>query len=374
MAGNYVATLCVSTCGTSLLTNRADDELRLLLSGTANLSEDQLTDEQREKIEARLREQVQRLQAGKPEQAAKMCAELKGILEHASSEPSPAPREQHILLHTDTWQGEIVANALCDWLRSQGLEAHTHRLKSLSTRSMDDFRSGIDSLIVWCDETLEGYRSNQYNIVFNLTGGFKSLQGFMQTLGMFYADELIYGFETGELLRIPRLPLEFESSVQQAVRQHLPVFRRLQFPHFKVSVAECQGIPEAFLYQLEDSIDLNNWGRLVWQRYRKQLYQDDVLPSLSDKLRFSDNAQEQARQLTADRRVTFNERMDDLSCYLESGQTQPINRLDFKRLRGNPKPPSTHECDLWADRGAWRAFGHYEGATFIIDRIGPGLH
>lgn len=374
MAGNYVATLCVSTCGTSLLTNGADDQLRRLLSGTANLGVDELAGDQRETIEARLREQVQRLQALDRNQAAAFCAELKGILGHASPKPPLAHREQHILLHTDTWQGEIVANALCDWLQSQNLDAQTHRLRSLSTRSMDDFRSGIDSLIVWCDETLEGYRSSQYKIVFNLTGGFKSLQGFMQTLGMFYADELIYGFETGELLRIPRLPLEFESSVQQAVRQHLSVFRRLQFPHFKVSVADCQGIPEAFLYQLEDSIDLNNWGRLVWQRHRKQLYQEDVLPPLSEKLRFSAVVEAQARELTADRRLTFNERMDDLSCYLESGQSQPINRLDFKQLRGTPCPPATHECDLWADRGAWRAFGHYGGATFVIDRIGPGLH
>jgi hypothetical protein len=55
-------------------------------------------------------------------------------------------------------------------------------------------------VIRWCQDTLPGYRESGYHIVFNLTGGFKSIQGWMQTLGMFYADEIVYIFETGKEL------------------------------------------------------------------------------------------------------------------------------------------------------------------------------
>ena len=51
---------------------------------------------------------------------------------------------------------------------------------------------------------MPGYRQSHYRVVFNLVGGFKSLQGYMNTLGMFYADEIIYIFEapTADLIRI----------------------------------------------------------------------------------------------------------------------------------------------------------------------------
>ncbi len=86
----------------------------------------------------------------------------------------------------------------------------------------------------------------------------------------------------------------------------------------------------------------------------------------------SENVQADASKMSEDRRLTFNERMDDLAVLLEKRLS--VKRLDFKALKGNPCPPSTHEFDLWADRGAWRGFGHHEGKRFIIDAIGEGLH
>ena len=72
--------------------------------------------------------------------------------------------------------------------------------------------------------------------------------------------------------------------------------------------------------------------------------------------------------------ANYNERMDDFFLYFESNKANCLKRLDYKQLKKNPCPPSTHECDLSADKGAWRIFGHEEGNTFVIDTIGPGLH
>ncbi|MBK8043622.1 MAG: hypothetical protein IPK21_13770 [Haliscomenobacter sp.] len=72
----------------------------------------------------------------------------------------------------------------------------------------------IKDLLKWCDETLPGYRTAGYEIIFNLTGGFKSLQGYLNTIGMFYADRIVYIFESGqEVIAIPKLPVKLEMGI-----------------------------------------------------------------------------------------------------------------------------------------------------------------
>ena len=63
-------------------------------------------------------------------------------------------------------------------------------------------------------------RDSGYRVIFNLVGGFKSLQGYMNTFGAFYADEVIYIFEaeTADLITIPRLPIQIDTAVIQEHR------------------------------------------------------------------------------------------------------------------------------------------------------------
>lgn len=70
----------------------------------------------------------------------------------------------------------------------------------------------------------------------------------------------------------------------------------------------------------------------------------------------------------------MNDKLDKLAVYLESDQTKPLKSLDLKPLKGNPKPPSTHEFDAWADRDAKRVYCHFEGETLILDRLDKALH
>lgn len=369
-------TLVVSTCGTSVLTNSSDIDVRRRLSETTNCREGDIDQQEREFICSRIREQEKRLADSCGLVAARRTsAELNGIIGFYEGDLQLGRNDQHILIHTDTWQGEQVAEILADWLRSRQINAMCQKIQDLNTSDVESFHSGMNELVRWCEETLTGYRNSGYLVVFNLTGGFKSLQGFMQALGMFYADEMVYIFETGEsVLRIPRLPIQIEPAAADAIRKHLTVFRRLNDPVANLSASDGTGVPETFVSRIDDQIILSPWGRMIWGRYKQDIYRENILDPISDRLKFSRDVELAAKRLQPERLRQFNERMDDLSQYLDSNRQRAINRLDFKQLKGNLKLPSTHECDLWADQDAWRAFGHFKGETFVVDSIGPGLH
>ncbi|NET50692.1 MAG: hypothetical protein F6K09_18785 [Merismopedia sp. SIO2A8] len=72
--------------------------------------------------------------------------------------------------------------------------------------------------------------------------------------------------------------------------------------------------------------------------------------------------------MRGDRLRRINRRVADIARYLETGQH--LSSLDFKELKADPCPPSTHEIDAWADLDAKRLFGHYHDGVFILERLG----
>ncbi len=365
--------LIISTCGTSLLTNEIAPDLRAWLTERANARDNELSIADQNRIREHQAKRVDELERGDLNRVRRLSAELNGILGLYGGQVPADSKDHHVLLHTDTFQGRIVAEVLRDWLDGRGLSAACECAAGLTTKTVHDFSAGISSVITWCQQSLPGYQEHQYRVVFNLSGGFKSFQGFMQTLGMFYADEMVYIFENNdELIRIPRLPIALDHSLESAVRDHIQVFRRLSHPGATISRADCAKIPETFVFALGDEVELSPWGKLIWERLRKRLYAERIWDSWCPLISLSSKARETADKMSNDRYEAFNERMDDLALYLTRGLNP--NRLDFKALKGKPCPPSTHEFDLWADRGAWRGFGHFEGERFIVDAIGPGRH
>lgn len=206
----------------------------------------------------------------------------------------------------------------------------------------------MSDIVKWCDETLPGYRDQGYRVIFSLVGGFKSVQGFMQSLGMFYADESVYIFEgSREIIRLPRLPVDLDHGFTSKVAENIDFIRTLLYKD--LPSGECAGVPDVMLFEVEGTCSLSPWGELVFNRYKQKEYGTSVLPPPSEKIRIEAKATE---SIAGDRaRIRdFNERMDDLVRFLESGQN--IRRLDFKKLAGAPCPPCTHEIDLSADKGA----------------------
>jgi hypothetical protein len=135
----------------------------------------------------------------------------------------------------------------------------------------------------------------------------------------------------------------------------------------------CRDIPETLLCQVGDEVVLSAWGKLLWNRCKDEYYSEELLEPLSPKIRYSETFKRTFASLPPDRKRIVNERLDQLSHYLDTNQNNP-DSLNFKALKGNPRPPSTHECNAWSDLDAQRIFGHFEHETFVIDRLDKGLH
>lgn len=366
--------LVLTTCGTSLLTNGVDQEVRARINQLANHTERDLSAQDKELLDRHIEERRRLLRdTDNLDEVRRLSAELNGLityyhgdLKHTSGRP-----DQHILLATDTYFGRRTGEVIKEWLEHRGFSVQVWIPKGLATRDRDDFRHAAADLVLCCEQTLPGYKESGYHVVFNLTGGFKSIQGFMQTLGMFYADEMFYIFETGSsLITIPRLPVSLE--VGNLVQEHEQVFRRLGLGE-ELPLGECRGIHEILLFDDGQDAMLSEWGQLVWQRSKQSLYSEklrDPLPGL----RYTPNFRRKVKglNLSPDRLATLNERLDMLSLTVRA-ERKNLSGLDFKQLKGNPRPPSTHECDVWSDDER-RVFGHYENGMFVIDDIERGLH
>ncbi|MFH0784212.1 MAG: putative CRISPR-associated protein [Pseudomonadota bacterium] len=370
----------LSPCGTSLLTHGLDPDMRTAINHHTNAkTEGEIKDgspNDHQRIIKHL-ETVRSLIAAADANTAKKCsAELNGIISLYCGKLSDRKGDIHQLLCTDTWLGEAAAKIVKDWLVKQGFTCILKRQTDLRTVDFLAFKMALSDLVQWCEEEISPYR-HSHHVVFNLTGGFKSIQGFLQTLAQFYADETVYIFETGnELLRLPRLPLKMDADV--IIRQHLDTFRCLVLG-IRIPGSKTEGIPETLLMVDGNQICLSPWGDLVWAQTKKNLYTEMIFPPPGNCLKFGPDFVKSVAEIEAHRKVMVNERIDDLVRFLEdrkNGNPNPRNprSLDFKKLAGNPNPPSTHECDAWHDQDAKRLFGHFEDEFFVLDRLAKALH
>lgn len=376
----------VSSCGTSLFTNGASPEMRTLLTKTANLKEEEFDAEEYEEVSRRIEAVRERLLGGSASagdgsadvtKARHLSAELNGLAGLYGGDFSGRARDHHMLLHSDTFQGETAAALVRDWLAARGLVCSPVRIEGLNTRRFEEFREGLCTLVKWCSETIPGYRVAGYRVVFNLVGGFKSLQGFLQTLGMLYADSCCYLFESeDELLEIPRLPLDLNAGIRANMKAHFSLLRRFDILG-TLPETKCAMLPETLLYHLGGKCELSPWGHLIWNAYKHELYRKELLSPPSALVRFGREFAASVKKLPSDRLYLVNLRIEDLARHLEGsriGRRQaPLNRLDLKKLEGNPLPPSTHEVDAWSDGDARRLFGHFEEDVFVLDHLGPHL-
>ncbi|GAB4302674.1 MAG: hypothetical protein Fur0025_43610 [Oscillatoriaceae cyanobacterium] len=342
--------IVISTVGTSLLTQQIQrgepkektwyDRLR----DTANLSQ--------KEIEAKhpdVTEIIRELQARatskldpKNIKAIRLAsAELNGIygLYQENLKTGVTNGDTHWLIATDTGQGIATANIVKDFLLSQGLAANIYTPPQLSTASTEKFSSGIDALIIELDSIIEPERKNSNTkICFNLVGGFKSLQGYLNTIGMFYADEIIYIFEgqNSDLITIPRLPITIDYA---ALAPH-KVQLALMDAGSVISAKDVVGIPEAMVYPPGDNeLILSTWGKLVWQQCKKEMLSQELLAF--PRLEYLPSFREDYNKIRdKNERLKLQETLAKVSRLLEEsdGNTQAINSVDsinYTRYQGS---------------------------------------
>ncbi|MEL6460038.1 MAG: putative CRISPR-associated protein [Cyanobacteria bacterium J06621_15] len=272
----------VSTIGTSLLTNqinRANPEEKdwyPQLRDTANLNE-QDTPETVKKIistlEERANKQLNKVQIPEIRRAS---AELNGIYGVYQEDLTQGKEDYHFLIATDTIQGKTTAQIVETFLRTQGLtNTNIYTPKGLSTASTEAFSEGIDDLIVWLQKNIPPLRESKYKICFNLVGSFKSLQGYLNTIGMFYADEIIYIFEgqKSDVITIPRLPISVDTSLFKPYTMQLALLNA----GAGLSPEETNGIPETMLGEFDGKMVLSTWGQLIWNQCKDDLLGGDLI-------------------------------------------------------------------------------------------------
>lgn len=362
--------LIVTTMGISLLTN-VDPGRRSWLNRLANAGEQDMVPADREAARELARQASEALAAADTRRARELSAELNAILGlYGANWPAGAKADIHYLLHTDTFLGRLAAEALAAWLAGLAGTVVACKVDALTVRTTDELHWGVSELVAWCEEYVEPYRAN-FHVVFNLTGGFKAVQGVLNTLGMFYADELVYTFEgQSDLVRIPRLPVRMDA--EATVRQHLRAFRRMRLD-LPVPPPEAAGIPEALVMASGAGVTLSGWGRLVWERTWRILYQENLLEPPIDRIRYGPQfAGTVAPYVGSGQMVQINQRIDDLARFLLTGAE--VARLDPKPIRGGVMAPATHEVDAWSHGDARRIYFHYEGPVAVLDRLDRALH
>jgi putative CRISPR-associated protein (TIGR02619 family) len=345
--------LMLSSCGTSILTNDADEDLRKLLNRYANAKErGNIPPSERERIHEHIENRKKKFIEYSHENAKRDSAEINGILSFYGGQLTKENRQDtHYLLATDTWFGEETAKIVESWLRNLGFtHTHVHTHPDLQTAELQYFRNSLSDLVKWCVETIAPQRTPHCRVIFNLSGGFKSETGFLQTLGMFYADETVYMFErSSELMRIPRLPVKMEDG--ESVRNDLRDFRRATL---KLDVRP----RKTGIYWFEDdgAYSLTEWGELVFEQHKAEIYREKIHPSPSEKIFFTTEFLNSCENETPLHKQEVNEKIDLFARFLEDTKHPNPNSLHYHPVIHPRNGRVTHEIYAWSDGGAKRIY------------------
>ena len=371
--------LIVSTVGTSLLINGQPEDIRQRLNALTNKkAADLAANNNLQYIDTQAAARQDGLLRASLAEARKMSAEINGLAAIYQNQLPQGGGHHHIFLQTDTYQGEKAVDILMAWARGQNMSCDRKTIGGLNTDSLGSFKAALSELARWCfDETASWGR--QYKIIFNLTGGFKGVQGFMQTLGMLCADEVVVFFDGAkELLRIPRLPLDIEAAVKNTMRDNISLFRRLAL-NMEAPEADCRDLPETLLESYSSGrYVLSLWGDMLWQKYRAEIYREKFIKDSPwpEKIIFQPSFLEDAQRVLANQAqhtAQLNERIDDLMGYLYTNHDKNPTRLNFKILQGRPRPDCTHEFYAWSDDSAYRCYCVLQDGVCTVKHLAEHL-
>ena len=311
----------ISTVGTSLLTNqinRANPEEQgwySQLRDHANLTEKETPQAVHNIIQTLQTRAHKKLALSNTAEIRRLSAELNGLYGLYDNQFSSAKQDSHFLISTATYQCEATAIIIRDFLREHGVSSvEVYVPAGLSTATTDNFSSGIDELIMWLRNMLPAYKEQGYQVYFNLVGGFKSLQGYLNTIGMFHADHILYIFEgkNAELISIPRLPITVD---YQAIEPYKVSFALMDAG---ATLAYDAKIPEALLLKVDNEMTLSTWGKLVWGEGSALLLSQELLdfPRLS----YENTFKQDYKKADASHKVNLQKILARVSCLLEESK------------------------------------------------------
>lgn len=160
-------TLIVSTCGTSLLTNLADERRDLVIRHANAGAADQVPMPDRTALEGLIQQMHQKLAAADNAAHERLSAELNGVLRYYGGKLD-GRRDTHWLIATDTWLGNATAEAIGQVLAMAGHTVEVKRIPDLRTNSLTEFRSAMAELARLCAQEVRAMREGGWRVVFNV--------------------------------------------------------------------------------------------------------------------------------------------------------------------------------------------------------------
>jgi len=255
----------ISTVGSSLITNKFSNKERNEINAISNFTFDELIEDERyheiiDKIDKINYTEINNLESA--------SAELNGIVKYYGAHEAIDKNDEHFLIHTDTYLGEFAANQIQNILKEREIiNVNLVKIDRLNTKSSKEFNQGIKNLFKWCYDNVPKYRDNKYDVIFNLTGGFKSLQGYMSIAGMFYADKIVYVFETGkEIIEIPILPIKLKKEkIEEYITEYLYAAINI------CPIEYVKNIPDIYLDKDNEYAVFSPIGQLAWDQFKDEI-------------------------------------------------------------------------------------------------------
>jgi hypothetical protein len=171
----------------------------------------------------------------------------------------------------------------------------------------------------------------------------------------------------GELLVIPRLPLELDTS---SIERNAAVARRL-LCELKVTPEECKALPEIYYTEIEGECVISDIGTLLIREALYKIYTQKLLPPASPRVKYSPAFEKDFAGLAkqADRMRILQRQIDDFCRYVETGINP--SSLRAKDLKGHTE--FAYEFYAWSDGNAARVFYNKKDNIITLERLGEHL-
>lgn len=316
--------LVISTVGTSLLTNQIDrdidpDRWITRLRQTANYTDEQISKYHEDVLQI-INELKQRAEEklNSPdtdiEEIREASAELNGIYGLYKEQLEQGISDTHLLIATDTAQGRITAEIVESFLKRKGLNNTSVFVQSgLSIASSHTFTEGMAKLITSMQENIRACKNSKYQICFNLVGGFKALQGYFNTIGMFDADEIIYVFEgTNEVIKIPKLPVKVDITKIEPYKVQLAM---MAVSDILKTGDEAKKVPPEWVLVDGQEMTLSTWGQLLWNQCKDEFLSQNK-PLNFPQLEYKETFQNDYTSKTAAEKIILQENLARVACLL----------------------------------------------------------
>jgi putative CRISPR-associated protein (TIGR02619 family) len=283
---------------------------------------------------------------------------------------------QHYLIVTDTYIGQRVGEMLKLAIENnhnlgQSISsAEIKKIKYLNTDSISNFKLGLSELTKEVLDLINYYGGDRKLFTFNLSGGFKGVLAYLNTIANIYAEETIYIFENGkDLLVIPSFPVEkLSPENMQIIQDNFEVLRRLNNNH-RINFSQLSKLDNFYVETDGNLCDFTNYGRMIFNQYKQVAYGQKIYTPTHKRISFGKKFIESIMSLTKNELRLINEQLDLLSRYCEHG----INpkKLDYKKLKCSNIQRSginvAYEFDAFGGNNPRRCYCNQQGENIIIE-------